>query len=172
MGVEYDPSSHTHAWKFSQESIDVQFSSKDIFHTCNIFPEEFSLFIVFKCNVSYTKSQTVIRIRRRRRTIFSVTFTKKFIVVTYENRKVKFRYSVFTKTEWQTLAIGITGTDVILTRNCHHRKQRKLKRLFPANIPLHNATFHIGSSRPDKNIFGVCPFIHLYSDIHVGYTKQ
>ncbi|WAR10021.1 TSEAR-like protein, partial [Mya arenaria] len=145
VSVVYDVTSHVHALQFLPNTKDVHLSASSIFQKCQYFPEEFSLFFIFKyINVS-SHETCLLSITNAEGTLMSVCLSKQKFIFTYNNKRTRFRASVLTINVWHTVGFSVTGGHVAMTTDCLNVRQRRLRRKFPSFLEVEAADIHIGS---------------------------
>lgn len=154
VSVVYDEISHVHALQFSSSASKVSFPSKQIFKNCNIFPEEFSVFLIIKHFKNYVRNECLLTIIDVDKTIFSIQLTKAHVILIYNKKKVIFRNFALKDNLWHSVGFSVTGRHVIMTTDCVNKRRKRLRRKFPSLIQLNNSTMHIASCR-NKGIFQV-----------------
>ncbi|KAJ8320690.1 hypothetical protein KUTeg_002277 [Tegillarca granosa] len=154
VSVVYDEISHVHALQFSSSASKVSFPSKQIFKNCNIFPEEFSVFLIIKHLKNFIRNECLLTLIDMDRTIFSIQLTKAHVILIYNNKKAIFRNFALKDNMWHSVGFSVTGRHVIMTTDCVNKRRKRLKRKFPSLIQLKNSTMHIASCK-NKGI--ACP---------------
>ena len=152
VSVMYDTNSHAHAYKFSRNKIDLQFPVAKVFKNCLHFPDEFSIFFVVKHERMYDKKECILHIGQSNSTLVSIQFSRKYIIFTYNNRKVQYRNFALKDKEWHSVGFSVSASDITMTTDCVNKRRKRLKRKWPSSLPLKNATFQIASCAPSQGV--------------------
>lgn len=152
VSVLYDTNSHAHAYKFSRNNIDLQFPVSKVFKNCLYFPDEFSIFFVIKHEPLYDKKECILHIGQDNTTLVSIQLSRKYIVLTYNNRKVQYRNFALKDKKWHSVGFSVSASDITMTTDCVNKRRKRLKRKWPSNLPLKNATFQIASCAPARGV--------------------
>ncbi|XP_062607823.1 thrombospondin-type laminin G domain and EAR repeat-containing protein-like [Saccostrea cucullata] len=152
VSVLYDTNSHAHAYRFSRNNVDLQFPVSKIFKNCLFFPDEFSIFFVIKHESVYDKKECILRIGNKNSTLVSIQFSRKYIIFTYNNRKVQYRNFALKDKKWHSIGFSVSSTDITMTTDCINKRRKRLKRKWPSILPLNNSTFQIASCAPRHGV--------------------
>lgn len=152
VSVLYDTNSHAHAYKFSRNNIDLQFPVSKVFKNCLYFPDEFSIFFVIKHEPLYDKKECILHIGQDNTTLVSIQLSRKYIVLTYNNRKVQYRNFALKDKKWHSVGFSVSASDITMTTDCVNKRRKRLKRKWPSNLLLKNATFQIASCAPARGV--------------------
>ncbi|XP_048776512.2 thrombospondin-type laminin G domain and EAR repeat-containing protein-like isoform X2 [Ostrea edulis] len=152
VSVLYDTNSHAHAYKFSRNTVDLQIPVSKIFKKCLYFPDEFSIFFVIKHERVYDKRECILHIGQSNSTLVSIQYSRKYIIFTYNNRKVQYRNFALKDKKWHSIGFSVSSSDITMTTDCINKRRKRLKRRWPSNLLLNNSTFQIASCAPGQGV--------------------
>jgi len=166
VSVVYDVTSHVHALQFLPDAKDVTFPVTSVFQSCQYFPEEFSIFFIFKHNVTQTKQCLFSISNAEKQTLLSVCLSKKKVIFTFNNERTRFRSSQLTSNVWHTVGFSVTGSHVTMTSDCLHVRRHRLHRTFPSYLELTGTAMYIAGCVNCQMAFTVSFSLITYSFIY------
>ncbi|KAM4698063.1 thrombospondin-type laminin G domain and EAR repeat-containing protein [Rhinophrynus dorsalis] len=140
------------------------FSSSRLFHSCNLFPEEFSIVVTVKISsIPPKKNEYLFTIltEKSRHVLLGARYSESKLHFLFWNPEhsngiqttVTFRGISLADDQWHTLVLAVSGTSFALTVDCNVPLEIVLDNPFPEVLNMTGSSIYVGSRRRQKGFF-------------------
>ncbi|XP_053326716.1 thrombospondin-type laminin G domain and EAR repeat-containing protein [Spea bombifrons] len=142
----------------------LSFPSTRLFHSCHLFPEEFSIVVTLKTpSIPSKKNEYLFTMitESNKHLLLGIRYSENKLHFMFSNpdlshglqTKATFRGVLLADNHWHTLVLAVSGRSLSLTVDCSLPLEIVLDKPFPVSLNTSGSSIYVGSRRRRKGFF-------------------